>query len=1503
MSSATRHATCTTRRGRSLAVVDRFGGYTFSTYDARGNLIRRLNSAGLETRWAYNEDNLLTHVSDSFISESAYTFDPLADDLDLVWSTASTKLGNGATYVVTEYLYDSLNRSIGTARHANASIQIALDIDPVINSTIAPAGLQIFETQAELSSANTIQTTSTYYDGAGRVVETVGATGLRRGTIFNNAGFAVYTGVLGSSAPAPGSGIEFTLADFESVTEYRYDVWNQDRIILGPGKVAPGTVITLTFNNRHGDLEATVSATAQTPIFPQTTTARQQVMSDLVDAINASVDPLIQQVSAALDADGNIQLTLDADADFLLRADLSNVASPFAASLVYADGATRSNWARDANGHTTLRIMNAQGRVIKTVYHDGSFTESPVDTLGQPIDRADLDTPAAIPASELDGTHRVSTVQRDAADPALATHSLYDGSGNLTDVWLPSVNDPVESSPTYNTLVRPHYAYEYDIRGHVTAITDPNGNRTEFVYDHLGRQTSRTLPEGVLTTADPDDYTESRHFDDTPLDQIIGGLSVSVGAGQLAYEVDFEGRVTAYRYDNTAGGRGRLVGKHYYNTEADYNADAANGELADAARSVSYGYNPFGQLTLANDSGHAITAYAYDDLGRRTQIAVRTQVYIGDINNGALGDDGDSGTAYLMYSAQTTQSRFAGVASGHADHLIAVKFDGTDWLYMDYVTGIGDVWAVFTPEAGDLLVAEITMQPGDDAIASLAGQSFEVEGIEAGYASGDLTFIANQWQGSYNRDEFGIEGTYFTRNGEGQFLNYAYNDLNRITRTWTSKTPAATDAVTDTAYSYDAYGRLETVTAIERADVLVSSGGDTTTYFYDAVGNLDAQTVENGSSTVTTDYIFDALNRLTAMYHFDDADADLAYDAGVETLHASFLYTLDARGNRIASADTVDGETYHYTWVYDALNRLVSEQLDAGDDALDYTDTFVYDLVGNRLSKTRDNASDGSVEITTTYTYDANDRLITEVRDVAGNIRGGDQTTTYTYNGTNLVGKTVASAFGKLHSVTAHTYNEMGRLASTTETRYDPLAKKQVPTGTTVTEYTYNRSGLRVTETTTTDGGTPVVKSFLFDPRNPTGFAQVLEEYIDGVIAKVFTLGHDVVAQADVTDPQQHENVTLLADGHGSTRALLDAVDAIVQQFAYDAYGEMLASTNLATAATALTSILYSGEWTQANGSQYLRARFYDPATGRFNRLDPFIGNRNDPQSLHKYLYAHGNPVAFADPSGHRISFAGVLGGTLRGVRVLSSLARSAVQLFRSALAALPRILAALPGQIARAIPGIAARVPFPTGFWPIIARSSVHIGARQALLKPILTQFIVRSLFGLGKAELLRGFANRELPGIQTELDSLAVTLQATNPQLADRVAGLSREVDAIHQDVGSRHLELIFLNQAGLIAGGISAANSYNQVAGLEGEINSILTEVGVEYGINIQVDTHELSYGTALVTGDVDLAGQIRQINDIVQAHQQGDSQAVSDGVMDLAREMSPYADVTVNGFPIE
>ena len=105
-------------------------------------------------------------------------------------------------------------------------------------------------------------------------------------------------------------------------------------------------------------------------------------------------------------------------------------------------------------------------------------------------------------------------------------------------------------------------------------------------------------------------------------------------------------------------------------------------------------------------------------------------------------------------------------------------------------------------------------------------------------------------------------------------------------------------------------------------------------------------------------------------------------------------------------------------------------------------------------------------------------------------------------------------------------------------------------------------------------------------------------------------------------------------DGHGSTRQLVADNEDVTDAFSYDGYGMMLGGNPTRTNPAA-TSLLYTGEHLDNDAQQYyLRARYYDTSTGRFNRPDPFSGNHRDPQSLHKYLYAHCNPTNGLDPSG-----------------------------------------------------------------------------------------------------------------------------------------------------------------------------------------------------------------------------------------------------------------------------
>ncbi len=48
----------------------------------------------------------------------------------------------------------------------------------------------------------------------------------------------------------------------------------------------------------------------------------------------------------------------------------------------------------------------------------------------------------------------------------------------------------------------------------------------------------------------------------------------------------------------------------------------------------------------------------------------------------------------------------------------------------------------------------------------------------------------------------------------------------------------------------------------------------------------------------------------------------------------------------------------------------------------------------------------------------------------------------------------------------------------------------------------------------------------------------------------------------------------------------------------------------------------------------YLRARYYDPQTGRFTSFDTQEGTVDASQDLNRYVYCRNNPVKYVDPSG-----------------------------------------------------------------------------------------------------------------------------------------------------------------------------------------------------------------------------------------------------------------------------
>jgi len=85
----------------------------------------------------------------------------------------------------------------------------------------------------------------------------------------------------------------------------------------------------------------------------------------------------------------------------------------------------------------------------------------------------------------------------------------------------------------------------------------------------------------------------------------------------------------------------------------------------------------------------------------------------------------------------------------------------------------------------------------------------------------------------------------------------------------------------------------------------------------------------------------------------------------------------------------------------------------------------------------------------------------------------------------------------------------------------------------------------------------------------------------------------------------------------------------------YDPYGNRLAGD-------ASVDFQFKGEQPSADtGLTFMRARYYDPTSGRFISKDPVEGVLDNPQSQNGYSYAHNDPINLSDPSGEAIPLIG----------------------------------------------------------------------------------------------------------------------------------------------------------------------------------------------------------------------------------------------------------------------
>ena len=327
-------------------------------------------------------------------------------------------------------------------------------------------------------------------------------------------------------------------------------------------------------------------------------------------------------------------------------------------------------------------------------------------------------------------------------------------------------------------------------------------------------------------------------------------------------------------------------------------------------------------------------------------------------------------------------------------------------------------------------------------------------------------------------------------------------------------------------------------------------------------------------------FLYDNANRMIAMAN--------SYN---ETTRESEIYTYYPNGNKKSVTD-ITGKVTQYT--YDNAGRLTAETVDGSVTA------YTYDGYNNRIGKTENGQQ-------TSYTYDSRNRLtketVTENEQTAvtsyqydpnGNLYSR-QTLTYRENITQK-----PKAFTALMGYTADTddmlleYNNFNQLTAVTK-------------GNDVVTYDYYANGMRKSKTV--DG---VITTHIWDGQNIVG------EFIDGQFAGYLRGNRLIARQTANTTQYYHFN------GHGDTLSMTDGNGSALQNYTYDAFGNVANHHDFDT-----NPFRYCGEYfDQETGFIYLRARYYSPEIGRFVSEDPAR------DGLNWYAYCANNPVMFVDPMG-----------------------------------------------------------------------------------------------------------------------------------------------------------------------------------------------------------------------------------------------------------------------------
>ncbi|MCA2211659.1 RHS repeat-associated core domain-containing protein [Jidongwangia harbinensis] len=807
-------------------------------------------------------------------------------------------------------------------------------------------------------------------------------------------------------------------------------------------------------------------------------------------------------------------------------------------------------------------------------------------------------------------------------------------------------------------------SWAYNVKGLVESVTSPRGNvpgatkadfTTSYVYDHNDNliQMRRPYPGGKVVTRDykVDDLDRSVETVDE-----FGKSSTSgrANSGLVTQTKDSLGRTAAMSYDK-AGRQTGITDSGGAQTRTEYD-EAGNRikQISATGGITTYTYTDDGLMSSVTeprgnvagaDKERFTTHFAYDLAGNPTRTVdaldhVSTTAYDA-LNRAVSSTDANGHVTRYTYNAddqpRTVTAPNAEYDADDPEEESTVYSYGEDGSLASVTDPRGNRTTVYYDEAGRVIRSTDPIERSTYAKYDADGNRIQTLTLDEDEELDDLH--QKELAKRTTVDEYDIVNRLAKRTlgTGGPVYAFGYDAKDRVTsygdplgvrevvyddedqiRSVTRKEAGRPDEtfgydydargnVTDrrypdgtaVSYGYDAASRITSLTA----------QGATWNFGYDVAGRRTTTTLPEPTG-LSEKRVYDDAGRLTSI----GTERTGAAVPGVQDPVSRYDLTLDPVGNPSRVVTTRGGVAESVAYGYDEADQLTS----ACYGVASCTDRTVkpvgridyrYDLSGNRTKQTRTGTVGNDV---TEYEYDDANQLTEEeiegpgyereieyAYDARGNQikAGGDR---FEYHLDNTLAKATLSA----GQSTTFNYDAAGlRIASTSAFHQQTQSQR----------WSWDVAGTlpQIALDTVAQGGSVVEK-------------------------RGFTYGPDdeplaLLDPASGVHPYTH-------DWLGGTANMLSPTGTLEEGYDYDPFGKPRVGPTLAGQTLPEQSVenplQFTGAYqdsTSGEGNYFLRARNYDPGTGRFASRDPMPTGAG---ATSAYTYASNNPVAYSDPTG-----------------------------------------------------------------------------------------------------------------------------------------------------------------------------------------------------------------------------------------------------------------------------